>query len=61
MQNTELLTRQLNAATLPASAFAVLLLGIASNHTHAGLVTDALYAVAIIAFCLQAVLAFKRA
>lgn len=51
----------LNVSALPANAFAVLLLGAASNHTHAGLVTHMLYVLTIITFCVQAVLAFKRA
>lgn len=61
MEKTRPSAHHLNATTLPGTAFAVLLLGAANIHEGAGLTTHTLYVLTIIAFCVQAVLAFKRA
>ena len=53
--------KKLSLTLLPTNAIAVLLLGMAANHAQAGALTQVLFALTVLAFCVQLWAAVCRA
>ena len=53
--------KKLSLTLLPTGAVAVLLLGIAANHAQAGALTQGLFVLTVLAFCVHLWAAVRRA